>query len=253
MAGEWIKIEHVMPDKPEIDELARALKIDHDAVVGKLVRLWIWADQQTIDGKAVKVSDSFLDRLTNCPGFAGGLLQVGWLASRNGRLSLPNFDRHNGQTAKSRALTKDRVKRHRNDPSVTSAHERESEKENSGSSNNPSTERSAAKPPSRARSSGVYTDISPEVLRDHRLLEKWFDHERRRRDGWVKSESDWVNVKAAAAKALSAEDVADPVALFKWLVKNRMWGNLSDANDDLAAAWRRDLERGLSDFGKLPE
>lgn len=122
MAGDWIKVEHAMPDKPEVDQLAAKLGIDHDAVVGKLLRFWIWADAQSIDGNALAVTPSFLDRLTNCPGFATGLLDVGWLISRNGRFSVPNFDRHNGQTAKSRALTKDRVKRSRNDHSVTKAH-----------------------------------------------------------------------------------------------------------------------------------
>jgi hypothetical protein len=76
---------------------------------------------QSVDGNDLGVTLSFLDRLTNCPGFADAHVSVGWLISRNGRLSVPNFDRHNGQTAKSRALTKDRVKRSRNGTSVTKA------------------------------------------------------------------------------------------------------------------------------------
>lgn len=111
MAGDWIKVEHVMPDKPEVSQLAEALGIDHDAVVGKLIRFWIWADAQSIDGNSLRVTASFIDRLSNCPGFAAALLKVGWLTSRDSRFSVPNFSRHNGQTAKARALTKDRVKR----------------------------------------------------------------------------------------------------------------------------------------------
>lgn len=121
MAGDWIKIGHTLPGKPEVDAIAVSLGIDHDAVIGKLVRLWIWADQQMVDCNGARVTETYLDRLTNCTGFAAALVDVGWLASRNGRLSLPNFDRHNGQTAKSRALTSIRVKRSRNDRSVTSA------------------------------------------------------------------------------------------------------------------------------------
>jgi len=119
MAGDWIKIEVTMPDKPEVAMIAESLKIDHDSVVGKLLRFWIWADLQSVDGDALGVTLSFLDRLTNCPGFSDALVSVGWLISRNGRLSVPNFDRHNGQTAKSRALTKDRMKRSRYGTSVT--------------------------------------------------------------------------------------------------------------------------------------
>lgn len=119
MAGEWIKLTHESPDKPEIVELAGILNIDHDAAFGKCVRLWIWVDQQSVDGNDFIVTPAFIDRLTNCPGFSQGLLKVGWLKARNGKFSIPNFDRHNGQTAKGRALTKDRVKRHRNAHFVT--------------------------------------------------------------------------------------------------------------------------------------
>lgn len=121
MAGDWIKIEHTMPDKPEVVSIAAALGIDQDAVVGKLVRFWVWCDQQTVDGNALRVTPAFIDRLTACPGFAAALVEIGWLRSRDGRFSVPNFGRHNGQTAKSRALTSNRVKRARNGASVTEA------------------------------------------------------------------------------------------------------------------------------------
>lgn len=109
MAGDWIKVEHTTPDKPEVVKLAGILGIDQDAVVGKLLRLWIWADQQSVSGNAITVTNSFLDRLVFCPGFAAGLVKVGWLNGREGLLSIPNFDRHNGQTAKNRANTNRRV------------------------------------------------------------------------------------------------------------------------------------------------
>lgn len=119
MAGDWIKMEHVTPDKPEIVRMAGILNIDQDAVFGKCFRIWVWADQQTINGNDLNVTHSFLDRLSNCPGFSSALAEVGWLKTRNGKISIPNFDRHNGQTAKNRALTKDRVEKLRNDQNVT--------------------------------------------------------------------------------------------------------------------------------------
>ena len=109
MAGDWIKVEHTTPDKPEVVKLAGILGIDQDAVVGKLLRLWIWADQQSVSGNAITVTNSFLDRLVFCPGFAAGLVKVGWLNGREGLLSIPNFDRHTGQSAKNRANTNRRV------------------------------------------------------------------------------------------------------------------------------------------------
>lgn len=129
MAGDWIKVEHVTPDKPEIVELAEILSIDQDAAFGKLIRFWIWADQQSVSGDALAVTATFIDRLTNCSGFASGLLKVGWLISRNSRYSVPNFDRHNGQSAKGRALAKDRMKRARYGDSATLAQPEEEENE----------------------------------------------------------------------------------------------------------------------------
>ncbi len=119
MAGDWIKIQHATPDKPEMDQLSSLLNLDIDTVLGKCLRIWIWADQQSVDGNAITVTNSFLDRLTHSPGFAEALRKVGWLTGRDGLLSIPNFSRHNGQTAKNRALTQDRVKRKRNAGTVT--------------------------------------------------------------------------------------------------------------------------------------
>jgi hypothetical protein len=52
MAGDWIKFDTSTPDKPEVFEMAAELGIDPDAVVGKLLRVWKWFDQQTTDGNA---------------------------------------------------------------------------------------------------------------------------------------------------------------------------------------------------------
>lgn len=113
MASSWIKIEVITPDKPEIFQMAEILNIDPDAVLGKMIRVWAWADQQTIDGNAkgnaASVTRSVLDRVTCVSGFANALIDVGWLAEQDGRLFFPNHERHNGETSKKRALTNSRV------------------------------------------------------------------------------------------------------------------------------------------------
>ena len=114
MAGDWIKIEHALCDKPEVIQMSDKLRIDPDAVVGKLVRFWSWCDQQSIAGNALGVTKMFLDRLTHQPGFSDALLKVDWLQVRSGSLEVPRFARHNGQTAKARAVTNRRVSKHRN-------------------------------------------------------------------------------------------------------------------------------------------
>lgn len=93
--------------------MAGKLRINPDAVVGKLLRIWIWADQNSVDGNAITVSDTFLDRLTHCKGFAVAMRFCGWLEGDEGALSFPGFYRHNGRTAKARAETNRRVAKHR--------------------------------------------------------------------------------------------------------------------------------------------
>lgn len=113
MAGDWVKVELTTPDKPEVFKMAEILDIDPDAVTGKLLRIWIWADQQTVDGNAPGVTCTLLNRLAGVTGFAQAMQKVGWLGEKDGEYYFPNFDIHNGKGAKKRATTNRRVANHR--------------------------------------------------------------------------------------------------------------------------------------------
>lgn len=114
MAGNWIKFEVDTPEKPEVLALTVAMGWDDpDLTVGKLLRVWRWFDQQTLEGNALGVSAALLDRIAGVTGFANAMAKVGWLIVSDDGVSLPNFDRHNGETAKSRALTAKRVAKHK--------------------------------------------------------------------------------------------------------------------------------------------
>lgn len=126
MAGDWIKIEHTTPDKPEVIRMAGILRIDQDSVTGKLLRLWTWADQNSIDGADVPVTHAFIDKLTDRKGFAAALVTVGWLDGEDGMLRIPNFDRHNGETAKARGMVNRRVSKHRKKRDMCNDNETES-------------------------------------------------------------------------------------------------------------------------------
>ena len=121
MAGDWIKIEHALPDKPEVMEIANSLRIDADAVVGKLIRVWTWFDIHTENGNANVTMTALLDRYTGVTGFVTEMQKVGWITENSGVLTINKFERHNGQTAKNRANTNRRVAKLRkcNDSSVT--------------------------------------------------------------------------------------------------------------------------------------
>jgi hypothetical protein len=113
MRRPWIKIETATPDKPEICAIATQLRMDADMVVGKLIRLWSWITVNKISGSDLGVTKEFLDKLVGRKGFADALQAAGWLVVSDGKLSMPHFERHNSDAAKVRALTAQRVKRHR--------------------------------------------------------------------------------------------------------------------------------------------
>ncbi len=121
MAGDWIKMRKDLRDDPAVILIAERLGIDQDSVVGKLHRFWCWADSHTQDGNAPSVTESWIDRYVCVTGFARVMVDAGWLTISEHGLGIPNFARHNGQTSKARALTAERVQRHRNAPSVTRA------------------------------------------------------------------------------------------------------------------------------------
>jgi hypothetical protein len=132
MAGDWIKMRCNLDTDPAVFQMAAALQMDELAVVGRLWKVWAWADQHIADCNAVSVTTNVLDRITTTPGFAEAMRKVGWLEGREGALSFPHFDRHNGQTAKKRALTKNRVEKTRGDsvtlPALQERYQRREEK-----------------------------------------------------------------------------------------------------------------------------
>lgn len=128
MAASWIKIEVITPDKPEIYLISEKLNIDPDMVLGKLIRLWVWADQQiaisNADGVTNKERNGYgcnasvlnkiaIDRIAFMPGFADALIHAGWLKQDGDLLYFNNFEKHNGKNSKKRALTNDRVNKSR--------------------------------------------------------------------------------------------------------------------------------------------
>jgi hypothetical protein len=114
MSG-WIKVETGMPEKPEVLRLARLLSIKRDQAVGVVVRFWIWADANTVDGVVDGVEAGDVDDVLSVQGLARALEMVGWLRidKENRRITIPNFERHNGESAKKRALKSERQARWR--------------------------------------------------------------------------------------------------------------------------------------------
>lgn len=110
MAGDWIKIEHNLHKKPEVFAISRKLGICPDEVVGFLVRFWVWADINSVDGHVDHIQstdvDAVVDAVVDRENFSAALRGVNWLVIDPSGVGfyIPNFDRHNGESAKKRVL-----------------------------------------------------------------------------------------------------------------------------------------------------
>jgi hypothetical protein len=111
MAGDWIKMRTNLDRDPAVVRISSGLKTDRFAVVGRLHTIWAWANEHLVDGQDVPIDSAFLDALVECPGFAEQMRRVGWLSGRDGSIDFPGFERHNGASAKARAMDSDRKKR----------------------------------------------------------------------------------------------------------------------------------------------
>lgn len=138
MAGDWIKLRTNLHSDPAVKAIARALKLDVDAVVGKLARAWIWFGDNSTDGVMANAIESDLDDEVGFVGFASAMRQVGWLVIDAEKIAIPKWNNHNGQCAKKRAVDNRRkarsrscpvVERTRSGPEQRTAKSRDTEKE----------------------------------------------------------------------------------------------------------------------------
>jgi hypothetical protein len=114
MAGDWLKIRLDLRDDPAVVMMARRLGLEEDAVVGKLVRFWSWANRHVKKNGCAPVTLMFIDALVGRAGFANSLRDVGWLFAPDAEnIVIPKWNRHNSQTAKARALAAIRMAKSR--------------------------------------------------------------------------------------------------------------------------------------------
>ncbi|MGO4001134.1 hypothetical protein ABVN23_08450 [Pseudomonas fluorescens] len=113
MAGDWIKMRVDLDKDPAVISTSTDLNVTECTVVGMLHRLWAWADAQSRNGHVAGVTKKWIDRYLCHDGVADALEKVGWLREEDGGITFPNFDRHNGQSAKKRAVDARRQREHR--------------------------------------------------------------------------------------------------------------------------------------------
>lgn len=108
MSSTWIKVSTGLGTHPKVVRIASALKADRLRVVGGLHAVWCLFDEHSEDGRLDGYTPEIVDELIGWPGFARAMEAVGWAEETPQGLVLPDFDRHNGQSAKRRAMDAER-------------------------------------------------------------------------------------------------------------------------------------------------
>ncbi len=104
MAGDWIKIEKATPHKTEVLRIARLLGVSPLHAFGACTVFWAWADDATDNGHLPGLDAALLDEVLHIPGLTAALIDVQWLIDVGDGFQIANYDRHNGSSAKKRAM-----------------------------------------------------------------------------------------------------------------------------------------------------
>ena len=102
------KQRQALANDPAVIAIALDLDKSEFEVVGMLHHLWSWADSQSQDGHIKRVTEKWIDRYVHQNGFAKSMCDAGWLILENDGITFPNFERHNGESAKKRAEAAER-------------------------------------------------------------------------------------------------------------------------------------------------
>jgi hypothetical protein len=131
----WIKIDAHLNDKSEVFTMAEILEVTRAEVTGHLVKIWAWFDYMTEDGIINSINGYGIIDAYTMKNFALAMAKVGWLKFNDNweelgvnTLILPNFNKHNGSTAKVRANNAARQAKFRNKQNNAGALPREEKK-----------------------------------------------------------------------------------------------------------------------------
>lgn len=111
--NDWMKVEKQTPEKPELARLARDCKVSRGEAFLAWFRAWAWLDGLSADGRLRDVTPADFDEAARLPGAAASLEAAGWLVWHEAGLDVTNYTRHNGKSAKARALDQRRQRIHR--------------------------------------------------------------------------------------------------------------------------------------------
>jgi hypothetical protein len=116
MAGDWIKMRIDLQSHPKIVRILSATDSDKFRAIGGLHAVWSIFDTHSEDGVLNGYSAKTLDHVIGWEGFSAAMIAVGWMIETPQGLVMPEFDEHNGKSAKRRAEDQKRKRESRKCP-----------------------------------------------------------------------------------------------------------------------------------------
>ena len=104
MAGLWIEWEKGLVRKPEVMRIARLMGCTPQHAAACCMMVWEWAEDVTENGMIPGVTAADVSFAAGVEGIGGAMIQAGWLLETDDAVVFPNWERHNGEPAKRRAL-----------------------------------------------------------------------------------------------------------------------------------------------------
>jgi hypothetical protein len=95
---------------PKVVRMASALRADKLRVIGGLHAVWCVFDEHSPDGLLEGYTLSAMDEEIGWKGFSQAMQAIGWLIETESGLEAPDYEEHNGASAKRRALDARRKK-----------------------------------------------------------------------------------------------------------------------------------------------
>ncbi len=99
----WIKMRVELSSDPAVMRLTKLTGLDRFAVIGRLHALWSWFDVNSACGQVEFVDADDIANVVGSRDFVDALCKISWLKIKKSSAELPNFARHNGETAKERS------------------------------------------------------------------------------------------------------------------------------------------------------
>ena len=109
----WIKWRKGLVNRDKIHRIARRMQISPLEAAARFMLVCEWTDEQTADGYIEDVGLECIDAIAGMSGFGQALVDVHWVQLDPKGVLFVNFLRHNGHSAKARALDADRKHRSR--------------------------------------------------------------------------------------------------------------------------------------------